>query len=257
MNKEKKTQNIKNELDWHKTNFYIDSGHWTSNPIFASRDRHWMFNEIEKIRFYSGLTNYISKKSFFKKARVLIAPVGNGSEIKYLEGVFSSVYGVDISGIALKNCPSIIKKKKMDILKMDYPNNYFDVVICPQFLHHVHTLGFNPYLKEFYRVLRPGGILAIQEPSILYPIVWIMSVLRRIIGNVTNLVEDECPIFPNKLTKNLKQIGFQNIQIIGLSFNHSRLPTVFQALNLIFDFPFRKTWPLKLFANGIGWYCSK
>ena len=94
---------------------------------------------------------------------------------------------------------------------MDYPNNYFDVVICPQFLHHVHTLGFNPYLKEFYRVLRPGGILAIQEPSILYPIVWIMSVLRSIIGNVTNLVEDECPIFPNKLTKNLKQIGFQNM----------------------------------------------
>jgi predicted RNA binding protein YcfA (HicA-like mRNA interferase family) len=43
-------------------------------------------------------------------------------------------------------------------------------------------------------------------------------------GNVTGLVDDERPIYPQKITKNLKEIGFDRIRYRGLSFSHVRYP---------------------------------
>ena len=76
-------------------------------------------------------------------------------------------------------------------------------------------------------------------------------------GNVTGLVDNERPIYPPTLTKNLKEIGFVNIRYRGLSFSHVRYPVFLQAMILLLDWPWRVVWPFKLFFNGIGWYCEK
>lgn len=76
-------------------------------------------------------------------------------------------------------------------------------------------------------------------------------------GNVTGLVTDEKSIFPKSLNRVLKDIGFKNIVVRGLHFNHVRFPVSIQLLSLLIDYPFRVTLPFKYFANGIGWYCEK
>jgi len=111
-----KTKN-KQDLDaeiaqYEDIKFYIDSGHWTSHWLFASRERHWLSTEIEKIRFYSFLSRHISNKSYFRDAKVLIAPIGTGDEAKFLQGLYKELHGVDISEIALSECPKHIKTKK-------------------------------------------------------------------------------------------------------------------------------------------------
>ena len=159
MNKgEVNRQNLEAEIEWHeKGNFYIDSGHWTSHQLFASRERHWLSSEVEKIRFYGYLSRYISDKPYYRKANVLIAPIGTGYEIKYLQGLYNEAHGIDISERALTQCPANIVTKKADILQSGYREESFDIIICPLFLHHVHKVGFSPFLEEFYRILRGGG----------------------------------------------------------------------------------------------------
>ena len=48
--------------------------------------------------------------------------------------------------------------------KIEYPNNYFDLVTCFGTLHHIPNALF--VLKELYRVTKPGGYLLIREPVI-------------------------------------------------------------------------------------------
>lgn len=251
-------QNLQSEKQWYlKEQFYIDSKHWTSHPIFTSRERHWLAVDTEKHRFYGYLAKYILNKQYFKNAKILIAPIGTGGEVKYLQGLYKELHGIDISEIALSQCPKFIMTKEANILQSEYENESFDIVICPLFLHHVHKVGFKPFIAEYYRILRKGGVLAIQEPSFLFPMSWITSFLRIFMGNVTGLVPDEKPIYPSILTKELKEAGFTRIVTRGLHFNHVRFPIFIQLITLLLDLPLRIFSPFKFFANGIGWYCEK
>ncbi len=70
-----KEQDFDKEKAWHEQKFYIDSGHWTSHPLFASRERHWLKNNVKKIRFYGYLYKFVKKESYKNNADILIAPV--------------------------------------------------------------------------------------------------------------------------------------------------------------------------------------
>lgn len=48
-----------------------------------------------------------------------------------------------------------------DILKIEYPDNYFDVVIARETISHVRDLG--AFLKEVKRVLKPKGVFFIKD----------------------------------------------------------------------------------------------
>jgi SAM-dependent methyltransferase len=250
-------QDLQKEKEWHEKGFYVDSGHWTSHPLFASRERHWLHNEVQGLRFYSGLFKYIKAKPYRKNARILLAPVGNGRDMFYLLGAFQQIYGLDISSISLSNCPRPIIIQQSDILFSGYDDQSFDVIICSQFLHHVLDVGFEPFIKEFFRLLREGGVLAILEPSNLYPLSWVAALARKAIGNVTGLVEGERPISPFLLTKTLNKIGFKNIRTRGMLYTHVRIPSSVQHVIDATDFIFRLSPPFKLFANSVGWFCTK
>jgi len=250
-------QDIEGERKWHERKFYIDSGHWTSHRLFASRQRHWLKNDVQKIRFYGYLYEYIRNKPYSHVAIILMAPVGSGDDLKYLHGIYNKVYGIDISNIALSGCPGTIIKKEGDILTSGYEDESFDIVICCQFLHHVHGIGFEAFIKEFFRLLRKGGVLAIMEPSSMYPFSWLFGLLNKIIGNVTGKVEDEKPVFPSEITKVLKNTGFERVHIQGLSYNHARFPCGIQLFSNLVDWPLRWCWCFKFFAESIGWFCEK
>jgi len=57
---------------------------------------------------------------------------------------------------------SPIAMLKMDITDMQFPDNYFDCIICYHVLEHV--LDDRRAMKEMFRVLKPGGWAIIQVP---------------------------------------------------------------------------------------------
>lgn len=199
-----------------------------------------------------------SAKPYYRKAKVLIAPIGAGNELKYLQGIYSDIHGIDISEKALAQCPAHIVTKMADILQSGETSESFDIIICLLLLHHVHKVRFSPFLEEYYRLLRGGGgVLAIHEPGMLFPLSQVTSFLRNFMGNVTGLVDDERPVYPPALTKNLKEVGFDRIRYRGLSFSNCRYPVFLQSMILLLDWPLRVLWPFKLSSNGISLYCEK
>ena len=254
--KHKNKQNISEELKWHENIFYIDSGHWTSNPLFAGRERHWLHFAVLESRFYGYLNKYLKRK-YRNNARVLLAPVGDGYHYKYLRGIHNSVHGLDISDVSLKKCPGEIIKKQGDILHSGYEDESFDIIICSQFLHHVHEVGFSPFIEEYCRLLKPGGTLAILEPSSFFPFYWLTGLVEYFTGNVTGKVLTERPISPLELTSILKSVKLKKICYRGLSFNHARFPVAMQLILNLIDYPLRRVYPFKLFSGHIGWFCEK
>jgi len=59
-----------------------------------------------------------------------------------------------------KNNPDI-KFLLADIRKLPFPKNYFDGLWVSAVFHHLQKKDMLPTLKEFYRVLKPDGVLFI------------------------------------------------------------------------------------------------
>lgn len=58
---------------------------------------------------------------------------------------------------------SPLAKVRMDIEKIQYPDNSFDVIFCNHVLEHVEH--FDVATKELFRVLKPGGFAIMQSPQ--------------------------------------------------------------------------------------------
>jgi ubiquinone/menaquinone biosynthesis C-methylase UbiE len=52
--------------------------------------------------------------------------------------------------------------------KIPFPDNTFDMVTCQTLL--IHVTDVSVALKEMYRVLKPGGLLAVAEPNNIAPL---------------------------------------------------------------------------------------
>lgn len=57
---------------------------------------------------------------------------------------------------------SPLAKFKMDILDIQFPDNFFDAVMCNHVLEHI--IDDNRAMSELYRVLKPGGWAILQVP---------------------------------------------------------------------------------------------
>jgi SAM-dependent methyltransferase len=255
--RERAEQALDRECASYEQRFYLDGGHWTSRWPFASRERHWLAGHVEKIRFYGYLARFMRSAPCYGQAKALLAPIGTGLEIGYVAPLCGSLHGIDISPIALSYCPRQVVTRQGDIRTSGYPSGTFDLVVCPLFLHHVHKVGFDPFVKEFYRILKPGGVLAVQEPNLFSPPAVLTRCFRVFLGNVTGQVPDEKPVHPAAITRCLRQAGFTRVCSVGLSISHNRFPVFLQAVNLLIDAPFRRLWPLKWLCNEIGWYAEK
>lgn len=112
-------------------------------PVCGSRDRERL------IFLYLKQHNIINKKL----TMLHVAPEVN---IKYFVEALEHIdyISADISGENV----SI----KMDITDIQFPDNYFDVIICSHVLEHI--IDDSKAMSELYRTLKPGGLAILQVP---------------------------------------------------------------------------------------------
>jgi len=83
--------------------------------------------------------------------------------------------------------PSKITRMPGDFHKLDFPNNYFDFVVCSAALHD--SANIVQVLREAKRLLKPGGqFVAIREP--VWPLVKIKSRSKMVAKLVATGVND-------------------------------------------------------------------
>jgi ubiquinone/menaquinone biosynthesis C-methylase UbiE len=65
------------------------------------------------------------------------------------------------AGDKIKACVSEVQILVNNAASMDLPDNSVDMILCHQTLHHI--VDQVSAVKEFYRVLKPGGVLLMAE----------------------------------------------------------------------------------------------
>ena len=58
--------------------------------------------------------------------------------------------------------PKIVR---MDVKKLEYPDGSAEKIYCSHVLEHLAMKEINPTLKEWHRVLQPGGMLIVNVPD--------------------------------------------------------------------------------------------
>ncbi len=129
------------------------------NIIGSLYDKHRDLHKIDRELngFYKQLPD---------KARVLDAGSGAGRPVSlYLTEKGVDVVGVDISekmvSLARKNVPKATFKKG-NMTQLEFADEIFDGVVSVFALFHVEKQLHGKVFREFYRVLRPGGILMLN-----------------------------------------------------------------------------------------------
>jgi ubiquinone/menaquinone biosynthesis C-methylase UbiE len=108
---------------------------------------------------YSGLT--ISSVS-----QVLDLCCGSGQSTKFLVQYSQDVTGLDISPVSLERAQrNVPQAKYVEALAEDMPfaDNHFDLVHTSVAMHEMTPSQLRQILKEVYRVLKPGGVLALVD----------------------------------------------------------------------------------------------
>jgi len=185
--------------------------------------------------------------------RVLVAPLGRGEDLPFLRAPGRILSGIDVSPEAMAEVTDgDVDKREGDMADMKcYPDETFDAVVVSLFFHHYVRQGFDPFVREALRVLKPGGALISLEPNSLFPPSWPMRWGRALFGEVTGQLEDEAPFPPFRLAASLRRSGFAQVRTLGAGLCHNRTPIpIARAFNAV-TAPLLGFFPL----SHICWMC--
>ena len=117
---------------------------------------------------------------------ILDVGVGFGNSLWNLDKTFKpkKIIGLDIDPDVLKSaqkhsqrCKANVELVECNAMHIKLPDNSVDMLFCHQTFHHLvdHDIAIN----EFYRVLKPGGVLLFAESTRRYIHSWIIKWLFR------------------------------------------------------------------------------
>ena len=104
--------------------------------------------------------NQITKK--YSQGKILDLCTGNGEFIHFIIDElinFSEKIGIDNHNRSIKEI--FFEYKKMDVNKLEFPQNYFDIVTISNSLHHIENIEL--LFLNIKKVLKEDGTLIINE----------------------------------------------------------------------------------------------
>ncbi len=165
--------------------------------------------------------------------KVLEIGCGVGYFTEELAKTKADITAIDISPDLLKVAQDKIegatnvRLKLENAYEMSFSDHEFDTIIGSAILHH---LDIDQALREFYRVLKPGGTLFFTEPNMLNPQIFLQKnvpFLKKLAGGSP----DETAFVRFSLEKTLLKYGFKDVYTMPFDFLHPETPRVLMLLD--------------------------
>ncbi len=116
-----------------------------------------------------AISRYHLSKSYAQNKIILDAGCGSGygSEMLLKAGA-NKVYGLDICPESIEYCRTHHKQANLvfnvgDLTNIDFPDQTFDLICAFEVIEHIEN--YKQTMREFYRVLKPHGLLIISTPN--------------------------------------------------------------------------------------------
>jgi len=159
--------------------------------------------------------------------RFLDAGCGTGDFIPDLVGRNGKVTALDFAEDMIAQSRSRMAKKGLDkqvdfavgdVTNLDFADNFFDAIIGVGLIEYL--TDYRAAFQEFYRVLKPGGIVIVTVPSIVSPFMAYETLVPKCKGVVKQMLaaaglrEPERKYFqrhfvPWALDRDLRRIGYR------------------------------------------------
>lgn len=130
--------------------------------MFEKEDSFWWHVVVRAIT-RDMLARYLGNK---KKYKILDAGSGTGGMFAAL-APFGDIWAIDESSDAVlyaqKRGQAYVTQGKVE--SMPFPGDFFDLIVCSDVLYHKDVKDVSLVIQEFYRVLKPGGVLFVREAA--------------------------------------------------------------------------------------------
>ncbi len=163
---------------------------WTLKQVGDFWDSVTDYDDINEstYSYYRRFTNsWKLAKKHVKYQMIMLdiqARTGKGTEFWIEKGVIQKSFLADFSDYLLSLAEERLKDKKeycewVKVLDYALPfdGNYFDLIACYETIEHISDVEL--FMKELARVLKPGGIMVLTCPNLLWePMHWFAAVFQ-------------------------------------------------------------------------------
>jgi SAM-dependent methyltransferase len=131
--------------------------------MYHAETSHWWYLGMEEIT-RAILNRHVHPPSGLK---ILDAGCGTGAAMSTYLADYGSVTGFDISPLALRFCRArnLTPLALASVKEIPFESGSFDLVTCFDVLYERAVTSDTVALAEFFRVLRPGGLLLLRLPA--------------------------------------------------------------------------------------------
>ncbi len=172
-------------------------------------------------------------KEFIGNRKSLVLEIGCGTGLftQELAETNNQIVAIDISDALIEKAKERVRAKNVEFVvdnayQTKFNPDSYDFIVGSSSLHHLEV---DQALKEFARILKPGGGVMFTEPNMMNPQIALVKnipALKRRAGDSP----DETAFFRWGIAGKLRAHGFTDISIVPFDFMHPGIPKSFLGI---------------------------